>query len=302
MIEEVARYRLEDVPFTLPARRAMFGALTPIQRLRRRVEDVLVGIGLAETYTPSLRPDDANPEAWRLPEPLTAELAVLRARVLPSLVDAVRRNVELGAEDIALFEVARVYLPAGELPDEHTHVSGIVEGGWSRAKGVVETLHAALKADPVFERTTDALFHPGKAATVGAGVVGELHPALIDGVWGAFELDLAELLDAANEEVRYMDVITYPAVRQDLAFAVPEDVAAGDLVDAAREAAGPELREMRAFDVYRGEQVGEGRKSIAFAVTFQSREGTLSDEDAAALRKKIVDALAKRFGAELRES
>ena len=97
-------------------------------------------------------------------------------------------------------------------------------------------------------------------------------------------------------------MITYPAVRQDLAFAVPEEVAAGDLVDAAREAAGPELREMRVFDVYRGEQAGEGRKSIAFAVSFQSSERTLSDEDAAALRKKIVDVLAKRFGAELRAS
>jgi len=83
---------------------------------------------------------------------------------------------------------------------------------------------------------------------------------------------------------------------------VPEEVAAGDLVDTAREAAGPELREMRVFDVYRGGQVGEGRKSLAFAVSFQSPERTLSDDDAAALRKKIVEALAERFGAELRES
>jgi phenylalanyl-tRNA synthetase beta chain len=123
---------------------------------------------------------------------------------------------------------------------------------------------------------------------------------VLEGVWGVFELDLAGLLEAANEDVRYQDVITYPAVRQDLAFAVPEDVAAGDLVAAAREAAGPELREMRAFDVYRGGQVGEGRKSIAFSVSFQSSERTLSDEDAAELRQKIVDALANRFGAELR--
>jgi phenylalanyl-tRNA synthetase beta chain len=300
VVEEVARLRLEEVPLTLPTRDAMFGALTPIQRLRRRIEDVLVGLGLAETYTPSLRPEDPDPNAWKLPEPISAELAVLRTRLLPSLVDAVRRNVELGAEDVALFEVARVYLPDGDMPDEHTHVAGIVEGGWSRAKGVVETLYAALKADPDFARTTDDLLHPGKAASVEAGLVGELHPAVIDGVWGAFELDLAKLDEAANEEPRYADVVTYPAVRQDLAFAVPEDVAAGDLVAAAREAAGPELREMRPFDVYRGGQVGEGRKSIAFSVEFQSAERTLSDEDAAALREKIVEELAKRFGAELR--
>ena len=97
-----------------------------------------------------------------------------------------------------------------------------------------------------------------------------------------------------------MDVITYPAVRQDLAFAVPEEVSAGELVDAAREAAGAELREMRPFDVYRGDQVAEGSKSVAFSVLFQSSERTLSDEDAAGLRKKIVDALAERFDAELR--
>jgi len=300
VIEEVARKRLEDVPFTLPARREMFGALTPLQRLRRRVEDVLAGLGLVETYTPSLRPADSNPSAWRLPEPISAELAVLRTRLLPSLVDAARRNVELGAEEIALVEIARVYLPGGELPDEHAHVAAIVEGGWSRAKGIVETLYAALKAEASFERTSDDLLHPGKAARLGSGLVGELHPAVLYGVWGAFELDLAKLLEEARDEVRYTDVVSFPALHQDLAFAVPEEISAAELAAAAREAAGPELREIRPFDVYRGEQVSAGRKSVAFAVSFQSAERTLTDEDAAALREKIVAALRERFGAELR--
>ena len=301
VVEEVARFRLDDVPFTLPTRREMFGALTPLQRLQRRVQDVLVGLGLAETYTPSLRADDPNRDAWRLAEPISAELAVLRTQLLPSLVEAANRNVELGASGIALFEVARVYLPGGDLPDEHLHVAAIVEGGWGRAKGIVETIHAALKAEPAFERTQHELLHPGKAASVGeSGIVGELHPAALEGVWGAFELDLGELQAAADDDVRFADVITYPAVLQDLAFAVSEEVSAGELVAAAHEAAGEELREMRAFDVYRGDQVGPGRKSIAFSVAFQSTERTLSDEDAAALRQKIVDALADRFGATLR--
>jgi phenylalanyl-tRNA synthetase beta chain len=300
VVEEVARPRLDEVPFTLPTRQAMFGALTPIQRLRRRVENTLVGLGLAETYTPSLRPDDPDPQAWKLSEPISVELSTLRTRLLPSIVDAARRNVELGAEEIALFEVARVYLPGGDLPDEHTHVGAIAAGGWERAKGIVEALYAVLKAEPVFARAADELLHPGKAASVGAGIVGELHPSVLDGVWGVFELDLGDLLEAARDDVRYSDVITYPAVRQDLAFSVTEEVAAGDLVAAAHEAVGPELREMRAFDVYRGDQVGAGRKSIAFSVSFQSSERTLSDEDAAALREKIVAALSERFGAELR--
>jgi phenylalanyl-tRNA synthetase beta chain len=300
VIEEVARERLDAVPFTLPARRAMFGTLTAEQRLRRQIENLLAGLGLTETYTPSLRPDDANPKALRLPEPLSAELAVLRTSLLPSLVDAVRRNVELGAAHVALFEVARVYLPAQSLPDEETHVAAIVSGGWQRAKGIVDTLYAALKAEPSFERTEHELLHPGKSAATAAGVVGELHPGVLDGVWGAFELDLAKLFEVAREEVRYTDVVSFPPVHQDLAFAVAEEVSAAELVAAAREAAGEELRELRPFDVYRGEQVGEGRKSIAFAATFQSAERTLTDEDAAELRQRIVNALHQRFGAELR--
>jgi phenylalanyl-tRNA synthetase beta chain len=300
VVEEVARERMDSVPFTLPSRREMFGALTPTQRLRRRIENLLAGLGLAETYTPSLRHDDANPRAWRLPEPISAEFAVLRTHLLPSLVEAAARNVELGAERVALFEVARVYLPDSELPDEETHVAAIVDGGWARAKGIVDTLYAALKAEPIFAPVDDELLHPGKSAATAAGVVGELHPGVLDGVWGVFELDLAKLLEVAREEVRFTDVVSFPAVRQDLAFTVPEDVPAADLIAAAREAAGDELREMRPFDVYHGEQVGEGRKSIAFAVSFQSSERTLTDEDAAELRRRIVAALAERFGAELR--
>jgi phenylalanyl-tRNA synthetase beta chain len=300
VIEEVARDRLDDVPFTLPARREMFGALTAEQRLRRRLEDLLVGLGLTETYTPSLRPDDPDPQALRLPEPISAEFAVLRTSLLPSLVEAARRNVELGAERVALFEIARVYLPADDLPNEQTHVAAIVDGGWQRAKGIVDTLYAALKAEPSFERTEHELLHPGKSAATPAGVVGELHPGVLDGVWGAFELDLARLLEVAREEVRYTDVVSFPPVHQDLAFVVPEQVTAAELATAAREAAGEELRELRPFDVYRGEQVGEGRKSIAFAATFQSAERTLTDEDAAKLRERIVAALRDRFGAELR--
>jgi phenylalanyl-tRNA synthetase beta chain len=127
-----------------------------------------------------------------------------------------------------------------------------------------------------------------------------LHPALLEGEWGVFELSLDPLFAASPERVEYEDVITYPALYQDIAVAVAEDVEAGALVDAALEAAGPELREARVFDVYRGAQVGDGRKSVAIRLAFQSPERTLSDEDAAGLRATIVDALTERFGAELR--
>jgi len=298
VVEEVARFRLDEVPFTLPQRRAMFGTLTREQQLRRRLEDALVGLGFAETYTPTLRPDDDTP--WRLAEPISVELTALRTRLLPSLVEAARRNVDAGARGIALFEISRVFLPGGELPEERVTAAGICEGGFFRAKGVVEAVCAALKVEPVFVRAEDPLLHPGKSAAIDAGTAGELHPRLLDGEWAAFELDLERLFTASREPVTYRDVITYPVVRQDIAVVVDESVQAGAILDAAREAAGPELREARVFDVYRGEQAGPGRKSVAFSVAYQSAEGTLSDEDATRLRESIVAALRERFGAEVR--
>jgi phenylalanyl-tRNA synthetase beta chain len=297
LVEEVARFELDRVPFTLPERRELFGLLTREQRLRREVEDVLLGCGLSETYTPSLVGAEAG--ALQLPQPLSSEHAALRTSIVPSLVDAARRNVDAGADEVALFEIARVYLPSGELPDEPWRVAGILSGDFFRAKGIVETLLGAFHAEAAFEPTTEPLLHPGKAARIEAGWVGELHPALLRG-WSAFELDLATLFAGVPEAVTYEDVISYPAVRQDLAFAVDEDVPAGDLVAAALASAGPELAGMRVFDVYRGEQLGPGRKSIAFRVEFRSPERTLTDEDATRLRRAIVDELAERFGAELR--
>jgi phenylalanyl-tRNA synthetase beta chain len=298
VVEEIARFRLEDVPFTLPARREMFGVLTREQQLRRRVEDALVGLGFAETYTPSLVPDADTP--WKLPEPISVELTALRKTLLSSLVDAARRNVDAGARAIALFEIARVYLEGDELPDERLRVAGIAEGGFLHVKGVVEALDAALKAESTFERAEHPLLHPGKTARTPAGVLGELHPRLLEGEWGAFELDLADLVAASQEPVTYEDFITYPAIRQDIAVSVPEDVPVGGLVAAAREAAGAELVEARVFDVYRGEQVGGGRKSVALALAFQSHERTLTDEDATRLRDAITAELGRRFGGELR--
>ena len=298
LVEEVARFRLEDVPTTLPTRTEMFGQLTTEQRLRRVVEDVLVGAGLYEAYTDTFVPDDGARDTVRLPEPMSRENAALRKELLPELIAAVRRNVNAGNEGIALFEVGRVFRATGtELPDERWHVAGIVEGGFARAKGVVETLYDALHVAAGFQPTVDVA---GRAARTPHGVVLELPPGDIDGTWSAFELELEPLIADVPERIFYRDVITYPAVKEDLAFVVEEAVPAGALVAAAQEAAGEELREMHVFDVYRGPQVGDGRKSVAFRVAFQSSERTLADDDAARLRDRIVDVLGRRFGATLR--
>ena len=300
VIEEVARFVLDEVPFTLPLRRDVRWRPTPELRLRRLVEDVLVGCGLDEAYTPSLVASDPRADALRLPLPLSAEMSTLRTTLLPSLLETAARNREVGNDDVALFEIARVYLPSGEqLPEERWRVGAVVAGGFADAKGVVDTLLAALRIEPAVERGEHPLLHPGKTARLPQGVVGELHPGVAQG-WAAFELDLAALGEAAPDGVLYEDVLSFPPVLQDLAFVVDEDVPAAALAAAMRDAAGPELRDVSVFDEYRGGQIGEGKRSLAFRVAFGSTERTLTDEDAAALRTKIVDALAARFGAVLR--
>ncbi len=187
-----------------------------------------------------------------------------------------------------------------ELPRETWHVAGVVEGGFAEAKWAVEQLYAALKVEPAYERSDEMLLHPGKAARTNEGWVGELHPALIEGMWGAFELDLDALVAAAPESVEYRAISPFPEVHQDLAFIVDEETPAATLVDAMREAGGPELREVTVFDEYRGEQVGAGKRSLAFRLAFGSAERTLTDEDVSPARQRIIDALAQKFEAAIR--
>jgi phenylalanyl-tRNA synthetase beta chain len=293
LVEEVARVKMESIPFTLPRRDVTFGRLTRWQQLRRVVENALVGCGYSEAYTASFVADGE----LRLPEPLSTEAAALRTALVPSLVEAARSNVALGNGDIALFEIARVYRA---LDDESWHVAGIAEGGLAEAKWAVEQLYGVLHVAAEYERASPPLLHPGKSGATAEGWFGELHPTMLDGVWGVFELDLDALVGKTPGAVSYEEVSAFPEVRQDLAFIVDEEVPAAALLGAIRAAAGDVLRDVAVFDEYRGAQTGEGKRSLAFRVAFGSNERTLTDADAAPIRARIVEALARDFGAVLR--
>jgi phenylalanyl-tRNA synthetase beta chain len=300
LVEEVGRFRLEDVPATLPTRQAMFGRLTHFQRLRRLVEDVLVGAGFYEAYTYSLQATDPDPSPLELPVPLTAQQRLLRTTLSVGLLGAAAHNVAAGNDDVALFEVAHVYLPTGSaVPNERWRLGGIVQGDLFRAKGAVEAIFDALHIEPHFER---GRVLPGSpvGATVQSGWVAAHGPLALDGEWAAFELDLEELFTFVPERILYRDVITYPPLRLDLAFVVDETLPAGELMLAIREAAGEELRDLSFLSDYRGDQIPAGKKSLAVGVAFQSADRTLSDEDAVRLRSAIVALVAERFGAALR--
>jgi phenylalanyl-tRNA synthetase beta chain len=290
------------------------------ERLHRHLVEVLRGAGLSESVTLGFW-DAGMPDRLRLADgdqrraavavqnPMTADQALLRTLVFPGLLHSVQRNLATGAESVALFEVASVSLASsGELPDQPARVAGVLAGagaGFLELKGVVETVYGSLHAELAVERAAEPFLHPGRAARCGAGFLGELHPLVaeafgIEAPVALFELDVVALSAVRTRITAYRDVTSFPPLRQDIAVAVAEDVAAGDVVAAVRAAGGPELVQVRVFDVYRGPQVGEGRKSLALHLVFQAADRTLTDAEADAARQRIVATLGDRFGAELR--
>ncbi|TMK64767.1 MAG: phenylalanine--tRNA ligase subunit beta [Actinobacteria bacterium] len=336
LIEEVGRvYGLDRLPATLPARRRAVGRLTPAQRLRRRLEDALRDRGLVEAVSYSFVAPGTlarlrlPEEAIRLANPLSEEHSVMRPLILPGLLDGARWNAAHGRTGARLFECAHVYPPpateAGANPRgavpvaerEHLAVllAGPAEGGWRTAappadfhaaKGLLEAVLDAAAVEVRFERAEPPFLHPGRAASVVSrdgrelGFVGEVHPAVLRDwdleVGAAFEVDAGALAELAPGAVHYREVTSFPAVLQDIAVVVPEEVPAAEVEAAVRVGGGELLAEARIFDVYHGEQVGEGERSLALRLRFQAPDRTLTDEDVAELRSAIESRVAELGG------
>jgi phenylalanyl-tRNA synthetase beta chain len=337
LIEEVARIDgLEKLPATLPRHRPA-GLLTTEQHLRRRAADALVGRGLYETVgwsftAPStlrrLRLPEQDPRhagAVALENPLSEEQSLLRPTLLGSLLDSAARNLARGNVDLRLFEVGTVFRDAGgELPEEHRALGVLLSGritppSWKMpdpppadlfaVKAALEALAAALRVAVECRPTSvEPFLHPGRAATIHTqdreiGWLGELHP-LVEG-WdlpgaAVLELNLDLLVAAAAAQDRgYADLTSFPALRQDIAAVLPQDVPAAEVLTAVRAAAGRLLADVQVFDVYSGPQVGEGKRSLALALSFCASDRTLTDGDIEPLRAKITAALAE-LGGELR--
>jgi phenylalanyl-tRNA synthetase beta chain len=341
LIEEVARiHGLDKLPTTLPARTDAIGRITPSQRLRRRLEDLLRDRGLLEAVSYSftspdalrrLRLDDA--ELLRVDNPLSEELSVMRPLILPGLLDAARHNAAHGRSGVRLFESAHVYLPKGDLgplnlkgqsPAEEPHhlaalVTEAAPAGWRTPgrpadfyamKGLLEGLMEAAGVEWRAQEGGPAFLHPGRAATIVAGDdielgwLGELHPLALrewelDGPVAGFELDVDRLLALAPEASTYSDVTSFPAVLQDIAVIVPEDVPAARLAEVVRAGGGELLASLRVFDLYHGEQVGEGNKSLALRLEFRAPDRTLTDEEVSE-RRAAIESELESIGGRLR--
>jgi phenylalanyl-tRNA synthetase beta chain len=339
LIEEVARIDgLERLPATLPARRGAAGRLTHAQRVCRAAEDAMAGRGLHEivgwSFTEPalldrlrLAPGHAMRRVVAIENPLSDGQSIMRPTLLGSLLDAARHNVARNGPDVAIFESGTVYRAAAEdadsaLADEH-HALGVLltgaltprawRGGGGQAdffaaKALLEGLLGCFHLDWAVEPRPWPFLHPGRSAAVliageTLGFLGEVHP-LVAAEWdlertATFALDLGRLAAAAPEVRTFAAFGPFPSLREDLAVTLPEAVPAGELLDRVRGAGGQALCEARIFDVYSGEQVGEGRRSLALALTFRDLERTLTDEDVAPVRERIIAALVE-IGGELR--
>lgn len=266
-----------------------------------------------------------------LANPISQDRVAMRHTLLAGMLEVAAANTRW-RDRIALFEIGKVYLPAeGEqLPDEPGRVGIVLSGprvrrAWSDPqrdqpermdvfdlKGIVEMAVEGLHLEDVhFEAVEHSTFFPGRAAklVVGeedAGVLGELHPLVREalGLPGqpvlAAELKLDVLVEAVDDLYPVQGVTNYPAVYQDIAVVVDDSVPAAEVEAVIREAGGFLLKDARLFDVYRGEQLGAGKKSLAYALTFQAPDKTLRDKDAERFRGKIVKTLKKQLNAELR--
>jgi phenylalanyl-tRNA synthetase beta chain len=305
-----------------------------------KVRDLLTGCGIDEVITYSLvdleneaklDPKEAPPDPedyLHVQNPLSAEIDVLRQTLLPSLLHTTHQNLRF-LDRVMIFEVSQIFLPQEDqtLPNEPLRLSIVMTGpreewswkeGQDRAmvdfydlKGVVETLLDQMGLEGTFERARHPTFHPGRCAEVRVdvetvGMMGELHPLvkrafdLPEQPVCAIEFNLDTLLALWNRAPKMTPISAHPPVYEDLAVVVDEDISAASVRDCITKIGTPLLKGITLFDVYRGEQVSTGKKSLAYRLTYQAEDRTLTDEEISEMRDAIVRQVEDMLGATLR--
>ena len=338
IMEEVARlYGFDLIPETrmadpLPPQRG-----NPSLEREEHVRDILAGLGLQEVITHRmsspeienrLLPRSVSPvaiEYVRLANPIAPEKRVMRRSVLASVLNVVERNARL-SDSLAFFEVGPVFIPQGsDLPLEPRRLAITLSGrryeqAWDTRlgvkldfydlKGIIEALMAALHLRVSYAPAEHPAFHPGKCAAVlldktPLGVFGELHPLVQENYdfsspVVAADFDLETVLFAMNTAFDLKSVSDFPPVLEDIAVIVDENLPADRVEALIRQTGGKMLASVRLFDVFRSDQIGAGKKSLAYALTYQSPDGTLTDKDAAQIRSRIIKRLEQELSAKLR--
>jgi phenylalanyl-tRNA synthetase beta chain len=321
IIEEIARhYGYSRIANRVPTS-TQTGSLTAVQRDRRVIRQVLVGLGVHEAMPlPFLAPGDLAraglpAAAVTLTNPLAAEESVLRTSLRPGLLRAIAYNESHRTDRASLFELGRVFGPpvaGATLPDEREHLAVILAGDDAPiAVGMLQVMADTLGVPGITidQSTVPSGLHPARSARlqidgVDLGEVGEIDPTVLDAygirervAW--LQLDIAVLLSFPHGEHPYRSISRYPSSDLDLAFETPDALSAGALTAALRSAAGPLLVSIDLFDVFRGGSVPDGSRSLAYRLRLQAADRTLTDEDVNGVLHSTVE-VARDLGATLR--
>ncbi|HCC5604998.1 TPA: phenylalanine--tRNA ligase subunit beta [Staphylococcus aureus] len=328
LIEEVARiYGYDDIPSTLPVfEKVTSGQLTDRQYKTRMVKEVLEGAGLDQAITYSLvSKEDATAFAMQqrqtidLLMPMSEAHASLRQSLLPHLIEAASYNVARKNKDVKLFEIGNVFFAngEGELPDQVEYLSGILTGDyvvnqWQGkketvdfylAKGVVDRVAEKLNLEFSYRRADIDGLHPGCTAEIllenkVVGFIGELHPTLaadndLKRTY-VFELNFDALMAVSVGYINYQPIPRFPGMSRDIALEVNQNIPAADLLSTIHAHGGNILKDTLVFDVYQGEHLEKGKKSIAIRLNYLDTEETLTDERVSKVQAEIEAALIKQ--------
>ncbi|HDG5481189.1 TPA: phenylalanine--tRNA ligase subunit beta [Staphylococcus aureus] len=328
LIEEVARiYGYDDIPSTLPVfDKVTSGQLTDRQYKTRMVKEVLEGAGLDQAITYSLvSKEDATAFSMQqrqtidLLMPMSEAHASLRQSLLPHLIEAASYNVARKNKDVKLFEIGNVFFAngEGELPDQVEYLSGILTGDyvvnqWQGkketvdfylAKGVVDRVSEKLNLEFSYRRADIDGLHPGRTAEISlenkvVGFIGELHPTLaadndLKRTY-VFELNFDALMAVSVGYINYQPIPRFPGMSRDIALEVDQNIPAADLLSTIHAHGGNILKDTRVFDVYQGEHLEKGKKSIAIRLNYLDTEETLTDERVSKVQAEIEAALIEQ--------
>lgn len=324
----------DNIAPTIPVAVLSSGGMTPKKALTKEVTHYLAHAGLSQIITFSfmhkdglanmmLPEGDSRYTAIPILNPISEEFPYMRTTLIPAVIDAAKRNIAQQNKDLWLFETANVYepkaLPLTEVPHERPMVCGLMmgkvtEAAWNQAqrdtdfydvKGVVDGLLAKLGLTEFdIQPSTESYYHPGVSAhyTVNGVTIanyGELHPQAVKnfdlpGKVYMFEIDLEAVLSITVPAFRYKSFSKFPGTSRDLAIVAPVSVASGEIIDLIKENGGDYLESVSIFDVYEGEHIEAGYRSLAYNLQFRSMEGTLNDEDIDGAIQAIIDALATK--------
>lgn len=325
--EEIARlYGYDKIPSVKMHGETVEAVWTEEQKLNKLVKSAMTASGLYETLSYSF----VSPKVYdkiNIPEgdslrknviiknPLGEDFSVMRTTTLPSMLEILGRNYSKDNKNVGLFEIARVYIPGTELlPEEKDKlVIGMYgRGDFYTLKGIIENLLEELGIDKAeyTRESENPSFHPGRTANLlirkqAAGVLGEIHPDVAENyginerVYLA-EIDLGVLYQAAKMERKYKALPKFPASLRDIAMLIKDEIPVQDIYNVISRAGKELIEKIELFDVYKGKQIPDGMKSVAYSITYRAENKTLKDEEVNKVHEKVVNAIVEKLGAQLR--